>query len=107
MSSSTSISTLYGEFTDALTEVLAENTVGQARRGPTCKGTCGRQEASRLQRTCIFFSGRDRIRAVGNLAKRRSLGAYRSLEQHTANKVKNLHALTRADRRSVVHVRAS
>ena len=33
MSSSTSISTLYGEFTDALTEVLAENAVGPARRG--------------------------------------------------------------------------
>jgi hypothetical protein len=27
------ISLLYGEFTDALTEVLAENSVGPARRG--------------------------------------------------------------------------
>jgi hypothetical protein len=33
MSSSTDISTLYREFTDALTEVLAENAVGLARRG--------------------------------------------------------------------------
>jgi hypothetical protein len=33
MSSSTNISTLYHEFTDALTEVLAENSVGPARRG--------------------------------------------------------------------------
>jgi hypothetical protein len=33
MSSSTDISTLYREFTDALTEVLAENAVGPARRG--------------------------------------------------------------------------
>jgi hypothetical protein len=33
MSSSTDISTLYLEFTDALTEVLAENAVGPARRG--------------------------------------------------------------------------
>jgi hypothetical protein len=33
MSSSTNISTLYHEFTDALTEVLAENAVGPARRG--------------------------------------------------------------------------
>ena len=33
MSSSIDISTLYREFTDALTEVLAENSVGPARRG--------------------------------------------------------------------------
>jgi hypothetical protein len=33
MSGSTDISTLYREFTDALTEVLAENAVGPARRG--------------------------------------------------------------------------
>lgn len=33
MSSDTDISALYHEFTDALTEVLAENTVGPARRG--------------------------------------------------------------------------
>ena len=30
---STDISALYNEFTDALTEVLAENAVGPARRG--------------------------------------------------------------------------
>jgi hypothetical protein len=33
MSTSTGISALYSEFTDALTEVLAENAVGPARRG--------------------------------------------------------------------------
>jgi len=33
MSSSTDISTLYREFTEALTEVLVENAVGLARRG--------------------------------------------------------------------------
>jgi hypothetical protein len=33
MTSSTDISTLYREFTEALTEVLAENVVGPARRG--------------------------------------------------------------------------
>ena len=33
MSSETDISALYHEFTDALTEVLAENTTGPARRG--------------------------------------------------------------------------
>jgi hypothetical protein len=33
MDGSTDISTLYREFTDASTEVLAENAVGLARRG--------------------------------------------------------------------------
>jgi hypothetical protein len=33
MASSTDISTLYREFTDALTDVLAENAVGPAHRG--------------------------------------------------------------------------
>jgi hypothetical protein len=33
MTSSIDISALYHEFTDALTEVLAENSVGPARRG--------------------------------------------------------------------------
>jgi hypothetical protein len=33
MSSGTGISALYVEFTEALTEVLAENAVGPARRG--------------------------------------------------------------------------
>jgi hypothetical protein len=33
MTSGTNISALYQEFTDALTEVLAENSVGPARRG--------------------------------------------------------------------------
>lgn len=33
MSTETDISALYHEFIDALTEVLAENTVGPARRG--------------------------------------------------------------------------
>ena len=33
MSSGTDISALYSEFTNALTEVLAENAVGPARRG--------------------------------------------------------------------------
>jgi hypothetical protein len=33
MTTGTGISTIYSEFTDALTEVLAENAVGPARRG--------------------------------------------------------------------------
>jgi hypothetical protein len=38
MSRSTDISTLYREFTEALTEVLAENAVGPARRGRLARG---------------------------------------------------------------------
>jgi hypothetical protein len=37
MSVSSNISVLYREFTDALTEVLAENAVGPARRGPLAR----------------------------------------------------------------------
>jgi hypothetical protein len=33
MSTGTDISSLYHEFTDALTEVFAENAIGPARRG--------------------------------------------------------------------------
>jgi hypothetical protein len=33
MSTGTDISKIYSEFTDALTEVLAENAIGSARRG--------------------------------------------------------------------------
>jgi hypothetical protein len=33
MNADTSVETLYREFTDALTEVLAENAIGPARRG--------------------------------------------------------------------------
>jgi hypothetical protein len=38
MSSETDISALYHEFADALTEVLAENTAGPARRGRLARG---------------------------------------------------------------------
>ena len=42
MSTGTHISALYREFTDALTEVLAENAVGPARRGRLGKSaSCG------------------------------------------------------------------
>ena len=46
MSQVSDISVLYREFADALTEALAENAVGAARAGQTCKGTGRRQEAS-------------------------------------------------------------
>jgi uncharacterized protein YbjT (DUF2867 family) len=37
MSKSTEIAALYREFTDALIDVLAENAVGPARRGPLAR----------------------------------------------------------------------
>jgi hypothetical protein len=57
MSSGTDISALYREFTNALTEVLAENAVGSARRG-------------RLARAHAAVN----IHTVGDHAKRRSVG---------------------------------
>ena len=45
MSTITDISGLYSEFTNALTEVLAENAVGPGAPGPPRKSTCCRQEA--------------------------------------------------------------
>jgi hypothetical protein len=41
MTSGTDISALYHEFTDALTEVLAENSVG-----PACRGRLARARAA-------------------------------------------------------------
>jgi hypothetical protein len=41
MTSGTNISALYQEFTDALTEVLAENSVGPARRGRLARARAG------------------------------------------------------------------
>jgi hypothetical protein len=42
MSSGTDITALYSEFTDALTEVLAENAVGPARRGRLARAPLSR-----------------------------------------------------------------
>jgi hypothetical protein len=50
MSSGTDISALYREFTDALTEVLAENAVDPRTARLPCKSARNGQKASRLQR---------------------------------------------------------
>jgi hypothetical protein len=44
------IALLYGEFTDALTEVLAENSVGPARRGRLARARAAVKKTSELQR---------------------------------------------------------
>jgi len=49
MSTGTDISVLYREFTDSLTEVLAETAGTPVRRGRlTCRGPSGRQKAHEL-----------------------------------------------------------
>ena len=47
---STSISALYSEFTAALTEVLAENAVGLARRGRLARARAAVKKPPRIQR---------------------------------------------------------
>ena len=82
MSTGAGISVLSSEFTDALTEVLAENAVGPARRGRLRKGARGDQEAPRLQRVRISSGGRNRIQQLGSPAKRRSLEPLSQTGQH-------------------------
>ncbi len=65
MATASGIAALYREFTDALTEVLAENAVGPARRGRLARARAVLHE--------LFFSRRDCVHSVGSLAKRRSL----------------------------------
>jgi hypothetical protein len=74
MSSSTDIAAVYHEFTDALTEVLAENAVGFGAAWPPRKGSRRRQEASRLQRVWISSGGRNGIHKLGNHTKHWPLG---------------------------------
>ena len=75
MSSGADISTLYREFTQALTDVLAEHAVGPASRGRLARARAAVKKASRIQRAWIFSSGRNRISTVGSIANYRSRGA--------------------------------
>ena len=75
MNSSADISTLYREFTQALTDVLAEHAVGPASRGRLARARARRQKAFRIQRAWIFSSSRNRISTVGGIANYRSRGA--------------------------------
>jgi hypothetical protein len=77
MSSSTDIAAVYHEFTEALTQVLAENAVWRGAAWPARKGARRRQEASRLQRVWISPGGRNGIHKLGSYTKHRSLGPAR------------------------------
>jgi hypothetical protein len=74
MSSSADISTLYREFTQALTDALAEHAVGPASRGRLARARAAVKKHP-IQRAWIFSSSRDRISTVGSIANYRSRGA--------------------------------
>ena len=56
MSTILNISAVYAEFTAALTEVLAENAVGPARRGRLARARAAVKKTSGLQRVLDIFS---------------------------------------------------
>ena len=58
MSTGTDISTLYREFTDALTEVLAENAVGLARRGRLARARAAVQSTPTTASMNTFWRSR-------------------------------------------------
>ena len=71
MNTGADISTLYREFTDALTEVLAESAGGLAPRAAR-KSSRGCQEASRLHRVWTFCGGENAFKnweALQNAAR--------------------------------------
>ena len=59
MTSSGDISVLYQEFTEALTEVLAESSVGPPRRGRLARARA-RQKASEVLRARVFHCSREK-----------------------------------------------
>ncbi len=73
MATASGIAALYREFTDALTEVLAENAVGPARRGRLAQARAVLKKHPEYNEHELFFSRRDCVHSVGSLAKRRSL----------------------------------
>ena len=56
MSTSTDISALYNEFTHALTEVLAENAVGPARRGRLARARAAVKKHSEYSEHAYFVA---------------------------------------------------
>ena len=60
MSSDTDISALYHEFADALTEVLAENTAGPARRGRLARARAAVKKHPTITSMNIFWPSKPR-----------------------------------------------
>jgi hypothetical protein len=69
MSTSTDISELYREFTDALTEVLAENAVGPARRGRLARARAAVKRHPDYSEFRISSSSRRCFQQLGSYAK--------------------------------------
>jgi hypothetical protein len=65
MSTGAEISALYREFTDALTEVLAETAGNPARRGRLATARAAVKKHPAYSEHEFFFSGGDRIHTVG------------------------------------------
>jgi hypothetical protein len=71
MSSSTDIAAVYHEFTEALTEVLAENAVGVARRGRLARAHAAvkkhpdRSESGYLLAVELAFTNWEAIQNIG------------------------------------------
>jgi hypothetical protein len=74
MSSSTDISTLYREFTDALTEILAENAVGPARRGRLARTRAAVKKHPDYSEHGYFLAVETAFKQWEGHAKYRSLG---------------------------------
>ena len=87
MSTGADISTLYREFTDALTEVLAENAAGPARRGRLARARAAIKKHPEYSEHAYFFIGGERIHKLGSHAEHRSLGSPMPLCRTAANKV--------------------
>jgi hypothetical protein len=74
MTSGADISVLYQEFTEALTEVLAENSVGPARRGRLARARAAVKKHPKYSEH-EYFLAVDRVPEMGSYSKRRTLGA--------------------------------
>ena len=70
MNTETDIAARCQEFTDALTEVLAENAIGLARRGRLARAHAAIKHHPRILRTCFLRRSGDCVYAVGSPAER-------------------------------------
>ena len=73
MNTGADISALYREFTDALTEVLAESAGGLARRGRLARARAAVKKHPDYSEFWAFCGSRKRIQKLGSPTKRRSL----------------------------------
>ena len=67
MTSAADISVLYQQFTEALTEVLAENSVGPARRGRLARARAAVKKHAKYSEH--EYCSRDRIPEMGSHSK--------------------------------------